>query len=145
MRSERIGDSSDGISGRWLLAPGLVCMLLALDQRADAIFSAKELCWPGLYIISGYRPPSLQGRLNPAVKASLHSRRPALAADLRIGDVPATLTPIEFWGWLGGIWKTLGGRWGGDFSVGAPAWITAGFSTGDFNHFDTGGSPLDLP
>lgn len=37
-----------------------------------------------------------------------------MAADLRVGDLPASLTP-SFWDFLGTIWKAMGGRWGGDF------------------------------
>jgi len=147
VRSERVTDDPDGIQRRWALDADLTCMLIALERRASETYSrafrgsglpASWARFPGLFIISGYRSPSLQDQINPAVTSSLHTRSDrcnnpsSLAVDLRLGDVPASVTSPEIWGWLGGIWKTLGGRWGGDFS------------TPDLNHFDTGGDPLAL-
>jgi len=101
-------------------------MLVQLNRVAEAEFSAAGVRWPGTFIISGYRSPSLQDRINPNAPGSLHTRCPALAVDLRIGDVPASISTREEWQFLGGIWKSLGGRWGGEFSE------------PDLNHFDHG-------
>lgn len=49
---------------------------------------------------------------------------PALAADLRVGNAPASLTPPTVWTAIGVLWEELGGRWGGRFDP--PDW----------NHFD---------
>ena len=99
-------------------------MLVALETRATQIFSAEGVRWPGIFIISGYRSPNLQAQVNPAASRSRHMFCPSLAADLRVGNLPASTTPTEFWAFLGTIWKTMGGRWGGDFR------------TPDVNHFD---------
>jgi len=48
-----------------------------------------------------------------------------MAADLRVGDTPASTTPTEVWAFLGTLWKALGGRWGGDFRP-----------EPDYNHFE---------
>jgi hypothetical protein len=49
-----------------------------------------------------------------------------------VGDLPASTTPREVWGALGGEWKRLilGARWGGDFTE------------PDVNHFDLGFSRI---
>lgn len=60
----------------------------------------------------------------PPATASLHLRSPALAADLRVGNQPASLTPPTVWASLGSRWEQLGGRWGGRFTP------------PDYNHFD---------
>lgn len=94
------------------------------------------LPWEGLYIISGYRATPVEAELSndsPVARRSLHMARRAgvpasLAVDLRVGNRPASTTPLEVWAWLAQHWKivTPGGRWGGDFT--AP----------DVNHFDLG-------
>jgi len=99
-------------------------MLVRLDLDAARRFSAQGLRWPGLFVISGWRSRVLQLEINPSAPNSLHTRCPSLAADLRVGDVPASITPFAVWAQLGGIWSALGGRWGGTF---APP---------DANHFD---------
>lgn len=81
----------------------------------------------GLWIISGARTDPVEPSLNPsqpAARRSLHLYVPALAADLRVGNVPASLTDPSVWTFLGQIWERLGGRWGGRFNP--PDW----------NHFD---------
>ena len=72
-------------------------------------------------------------RDSPVARRSLHMAtrvgQPAsLAVDLRVGNQPASTTPLEIWSWLGTIWKRVapGGRWGGDFAA------------RDVNHFDLG-------
>jgi len=54
-----------------------------------------------------------------------------MAADLRVGDVAASSTPVELWQFLGQIWKSFGGKWGGDFATG----FAGGFRP-DVNHFE---------
>jgi len=106
-------------------------MVVALERVASRQFAAAGVRWPGLWIISGYRSPAHQARVNPAVPNSLHVRCPSLAVDLRVGQVAGMSTP-EIWRFLGNVWRAMGGRWGGDFkdSQGLPA--------PDVNHFDLG-------
>ncbi len=98
--------------------------LVRLEDWAQRTFSAEGLRWAGLFVISGFRSPLLQAEVNPLAPASLHTRCPSLAADLRVGDVPASLTTVETWAFLASYWFTLGGRWGGRFTP------------PDNNHFD---------
>ncbi len=123
--SERVAIGDDcGLSRRWRLEPTLAAMLGRLEARAQDAFSAEGLRWPGIFVISGYRSPQRQAQVNPDAPNSLHVRCPALAVDLRVGDLPASSTPLELWSFLGQLWKALGGRWGGDFTPRDP------------NHFD---------
>ncbi len=114
--SERIPDDSCGLQRRWILDPTLADMLIALDQWAGRQFSAAGFRWPGLHITSGFRSVRLQAEVNPLAPASRHTACPSLAADLQVGDQPASITPPEFWAVLGTRWRQMGGRWGGDFS-----------------------------
>ena len=122
--SSRVGTDACRLSRRWILDPTLAEMLVELDGRAAQEFSAEGFRWPGLSVISGYRSGALQAVINPAAPKSLHTRCPSLAADLRVGDMAASLTPFALWAKLGRIWSSLGGRWGGFFSPPDP------------NHFD---------
>ena len=97
---------------------------MALEVEAARQFSAAGFRWPGIFVISGYRSPLLQLEINPSAPNSLHTRCPSLAADLRVGDFPASVTPPALWELLGRIWSSLGGRWGGRFTP------------PDLNHFD---------
>jgi len=124
MRSSSVGSDSCSLSRRWVLNPTLADMLVRLNELAEREVSAQGFRWPGLFIISGYRSFGFQGELNPAAPNSLHTRCPSLAADLRVGDFPASVTPPALWALLGRIWGTLGGRWGGTFAI------------PDLNHFD---------
>jgi len=125
MASSRVSaDDSCGLQRRWILDATLADMLIALDQWAGRQFSAAGFRWPGLFIISGFRSAALQSEINPLAPASRHTRCPSLAADLRVGDEPASITTPEFWAVLGTRWRQMGGRWGGDFP------------TPDYNHFD---------
>jgi len=124
-RSERIEGDVCGLSRRWLIDPTLARDLIALEELA-----ARSMPdWPGLRIISGHRTKTQQQDASPTQPASLHRCCPALAGDLRVGDVPASLTPFGVWSFLGGLWKQLGGSWGGDFP------------TADLNHFYRSGTP----
>ena len=124
--SEPIENDLCGISRRWVLDPTLAGMLVRTEAWVERIFSAEGLRWPGLYIISGYRTAQQQAEINPDNPQSLHVRCPSLAVDLRVGDVPASVTPLDIWQIVGNAWRAQGGRWGGDFPK------------PDVNHFDLG-------
>lgn len=127
MRSERVSRDCGGLVRRWAISPRLADMLLDLDAWADKELSPGGIRWPGLWIISGYRVDAVEGAFTgETATASLHRACPALAADLRVGNQPASLTPVEVWSALGAAWERLGGRWGGRFDP--PDW----------NHFDLG-------
>jgi len=122
--SNRVGNDACSLARRWVLEPALAALLVRLDGMAATAFAAQGLRWPGLWIISGYRSAASQRALNPSVTKSFHTRCPSLAADLRVGDQPASITTQEIWAFLGTRWESLGGRWGGRFSPPDP------------NHFD---------
>ena len=107
--------------------------LVEMDADADRQFSTQGFRWPGLFVISGYRSRGLQAEINPLAPNSLHTRCPSLAADLRVGDIPASVTPFEFWAFLGQIWERFGGRWGGRFTP------------PDLNHFDLKALDVAVP
>ncbi len=124
MASSRLGEDGCLLSRRWTLDPTLADMLISLDGQTRRLFSAEGFRWPGLFIISGFRSGGVQAVINPLAPKSLHTRCPSLAADLRVGDLPASITTPEIWAVLGTLWRRMGGRWGGDFSP------------PDYNHFD---------
>jgi len=124
--SEPLSDDWCSLADRWLLDPQLAEDLVLLDRWASAELSAKGIRWPGMFIISGHRSPELQLIVNPAAPRSLHTYCPSLAADLRVGDKPASATPASTWFWLGQRWEFIGHRWGGRFRP------------PDLNHFDLG-------
>lgn len=102
-------------------------MLLDLETWADQNLSPSGIRWPGIYIYQGWRRFPVQSDLNPDAPIATQSRHlpcPALAVDLRVGNAPASFTPIELWTALGLAWERLGGRWGGRFTP------------PDQNHFD---------
>ena len=113
----------------------MASMVVELERVAQDGFAAAGIHWPGLWIISGHRSKADQARINPSVSQSFHTYCPALAVDLRVGNIAASITENEVWELLGDIWKDMGGRWGGDFR------------TPDMNHFDYGymGPPTQLP
>jgi len=96
-------------------------MLVRLDEQASREFGRY---WPGLYIISGFRTPQHNAEVG-GVEGSFHTACPALAADLRVGNV-AGVGSDEVLAILGGMWRLMGGRWGGAFREPSPA------------HFDIG-------
>jgi len=132
-RSERV-DTTDacGLSRRWLLDPTLAQMLVDLNEMAERAYGAERFSWPGLYIISGHRTRNEQEAVNPFSRQSYHRCCPALAVDLRVGDIPASSTPFSVWEELGLMWNSLGGKWGGDLGAQGGE-ITA--VTPDVNHF----------
>jgi len=122
----RIGSDACDLALKWKIDDRLARMLVGLDLWAAERFKKVNIRWPGLFIISGYRSSERQATLNPEAPNSLHTRCPAMAADLRIANVAASISTEAQWQWLGAQWKIMGGRWGGDFS------------TPDLNHFDLG-------
>jgi len=84
---------------------------------AARAYAPERFRWPGLFIISGHRTRNQQKEVNPASTQSYHRCCPALAVDLRVGDIPASSTPFSIWEELGFFWKDLGGKWGGDFGA----------------------------
>lgn len=126
MINERITPDWCGLAERWTLDPRLAEDLLLLDQWSAAELSAEGVRWAGLYIISGYRSPSVQIIVNPSAPRSLHTYCPSLAADLRVANEPAFHTLIQTWYALGQRWEFMGHRWGGRFRP------------PDLNHFDLG-------
>ena len=115
LRSERVTTDACGLSRRWIIHPQLAGMLVRTEQWLAQIFAAEGLRWPGLFVVSGWRSASTQAQVNPANPTSKHRWCPSVAADLRIGDLPASTTPRELWAIVGTLWKAQGGRWGGDF------------------------------
>ena len=128
--SERVSEDWCGLADRWILDPALAEDLVLLDQWAAFELSAEGIRWDGLYVISGYRSPSLQAVINPHAPRSFHTVCPSMAADLRVANQPASLTEIQTWFWLGQRWEFMGHRWGGRFRP------------PDLNHFDLG-KPFD--
>jgi len=126
-----------GIQRRWRIDATLAAMLVELERWAEDRMERADLPpwfrWPGLKIVSGYRSPARQLEVNPGVPGSLHSRCPAMAADLRVGSI-AGADAETIWSTLGAYWKLMGGRWGGDFHwEGSPR-----PNPKEWNHFDLG-------
>ncbi len=153
--SEAVGEHPDSVSRlgcdllvrRFLLDPTLASHLVDLDRwMAERVARADptgRLRWQGLTVISGHRSRSLQAEINPLAPRSLHTRCPALAVDLRVGNKPASTTPVEVWALLGQRWKlTTGGRWGGDFRSGCKSRLGE-ICVSEANHFDLPGSPFE--
>jgi len=77
-------------------------------------------------VTSGYRTATQQAKLTPGAglpKAknpllSRHVQRRAF--DLGFQGYRWYEIPMDYWQWLGAIWRNAGGRWGGDFSVSDP-------------------------
>ena len=124
--SEPVGTDACRLARRWILDSTLARRLVALDRDLAIEFAAAGIRWPGLWILSGGRSEARQMQVNPAAPNSLHTRCPSLAADLRLGGVPASLTEDLVWNAIGTRWELLGGRWGGRFDPPDP------------NHFDLG-------
>ncbi len=130
MLPEPIGDDSCLLAQGWILDPALAEGLVAMQRFSWDKLAPAKLRGPDLWIISGWRSEEAQADLNPLITRSRHTFCPSMAADLRVGDLPATITQPDIWQLLGGWWKfNVHGRWGGDFPP-----------TGRFelNHFDLG-------
>jgi len=113
--AEPLGADPCSLAERWTIDPTLAQMLINLDGFFEQSFATAGFRWPGIWIQSGYRTQACQASLDSAATNSLHTRCPALAADLRVGGLYARSTSAETWATLGGKWKLMGGRWGGDF------------------------------
>jgi len=127
---EPIGDDLCGLAERWTLDLALAQGLLDMQRFSWDKLAPAGFRGPDLWIVSGWRSKEAQAGLNPLVTKSRHTFCPSLAADLRVGDLPATETQPAIWQLFGGWWKfNVFGRWGGDFQP-----------TGKFelNHFDLG-------
>lgn len=120
----RVGADPCQLANRWKLDPALASMLVRLEEQASREFRG----WLApLYVISGYRSPRHNADVGGAPN-SFHIRCPSLAADLRIGKLSGRLPgDAEIWAILGGMWRRMGGKWGGTFVQPDP------------NHFDIGG------
>jgi len=129
-----VGSDACKLANLWRIDLELANMLVGLDTWAHTRFfqDARGLPWAGLWILSGYRTTVQQQDLNPDAPNSLHTRCPAIAVDLRIGNMHASISSDAMWQWLGAQWLVMGGRWGGTFrdANGEPA--------PDVNHFDLG-------
>lgn len=97
-------------------------MLLQMDDWASTEFSKAGLPYPGLIVISGFRTRTHNTAIGGAPN-SRHLTCPSRAVDLQFGSVPGVSAPT-IWAWFGAKWRSLGGRWGGEFE--------------DPNHFDLG-------
>lgn len=111
---------------RWKISLDLA---YRLDELQGWGFDNLGLLFPGLYIISGFRSSDEQLLVNPFAPLSQHTVCPALAVDVRVGTVPASLTEPQTFSALGLAWEGFGGRWGGRFADPDP------------NHF---GSAIDV-
>jgi len=100
-------------------------MVVRLEEQARKEF--RRIGWPGIYIVSGYRTEAHNADVGGAPD-SFHLRCPSLAADLRVGSV-AGLPQDELQAIIGGMWRRMGGRWGGTFN------------NPSVRHFDIGGLP----
>lgn len=72
-------------------------------------------------VTSARRSAAQQASLTPAsglYKASPNTSRhvQGRAFDLGFSGYRWQEVPYEYWRWLGAVWKSAGGRWGGDFS-----------------------------
>ena len=123
---EAIGTQCASLANRWRLSARLALDIITLNQWMAREKAEAAQPWGGLWIISGYRSPSLQLVVNPQAPNSLHTLCPAQAADLRLGNEPASLTAFAEWNEVGLRWEFMGHRWGGRFSP------------PDLNHFDLG-------
>jgi uncharacterized protein YcbK (DUF882 family) len=99
-------------------------MLVELDAKMSRLYATHGIRWPGLWVYSGFRTKEEQADVNPFAPNSKHTKCPAMAVDLRVGDLPASTTDPVIWTRIGQEWQFMGGRWGG-------VWTPP-----DWNHFD---------
>jgi len=88
--------------------------LMEAEAVAERAFAAEGVRWPGIFILSGHRTKTEQAEVNPASPESHHRCCPSLAVDLRVGDLPASITPPQFFRFIAGALATYNIRWGGD-------------------------------
>lgn len=110
-----LGTDECATATRWSIDEQLAIRLHTLEEWARSNLGTDDLPWPGIYIISGFRTRTEQEQLNPFAPSSQHVRCPALAVDIRVGTLPASLTDLTVFAALGVAWEALGGRWGGRF------------------------------
>jgi len=89
--------------------------LVETETVATRFFSAQGARWPGISIISGHRSKEQQAEANPRNPASHHRCCPSLAVDIRVGDLPASLTPPQFFEFVANGLSVYDIKWGGDF------------------------------
>lgn len=99
--------------------------LAALDAAGRAaayglVAYARSFGLP-VVVTSAYRTAAEQAALTPAAglykaspTGSRHVQRRAF--DLGFSGYHWRDVPPEYFRWLGAVWKSVGGRWGGDFS-----------------------------
>lgn len=113
--SERIrGADSCSLQRRWLIDPTLAMALVETEAVAERIFAAEGVRWPGIFILSGHRTKAQQADANPSQPSSHHRCCPSLAVDLRVGDIPASVTPPQFFKFIADAMAVHGVKWGGD-------------------------------
>lgn len=116
-RSERVSTTdSTSLSRRWLLEPALACAVMGVEDLAERSAAISGIPWPGLFILSGHRTANQQAEVNPFSEASHHRCCPSLAVDLRVGDIPVSITPRPVWEEVANFFSVFEVRWGGDFS-----------------------------
>jgi len=124
-----VGRDSCRLADRWGLDPGLADMVVRLADWWESIETGIQIRgfkrMPPLYIFSGFRTEAHNASVG-GVPGSFHTACPSLAVDLRVGNV-AGLPDDEVMAILGGMWRRMGGRWGGTFADPSP------------KHFDIGG------
>lgn len=110
-----MGSDPCALADRWTLDPTLAGMLVRLQERVREEFrrAGSPYPFPDIYVISGFRTPAHNADVG-GVPNSLHTRCPSMAVDIRVGSV-AGLQNNEILAILGGIWRLMGGRWGGSF------------------------------
>jgi len=113
-RSERVDGDACSLSRRWLLEPVIAVALVETETVAQGIFASQGLRWPGIFIISGHRTQAQQEEANPSNPSSHHRCCPSLAVDIRIGDLPASVTPRPFFKFIADALAIHGIKWGGD-------------------------------
>lgn len=88
------------------------------DAAQSFVAYARSFGLP-VVVVSAVRTAAEQEALEPGpglykAKNSRHVQRRAF--DLGFSGYTWREVPMEYWRWLGAVWKSLGGRWGGDFS-----------------------------
>lgn len=90
------------------------------DAARAFVAYARSLGLP-VIVTSARRTAAQQAALTPAAglyKASPTTSRhvTGTAFDLGFAGYRWDEVPMEYWRWLGSVWVSLGGRWGGNFA-----------------------------